>query len=383
MEMLYLNDMKRILTTVLCVAMALALTSSRPQPVAGTGNPASMLRDRKQGKTISSLRNVADGHLYEMTYKADYRLQDFIDADIRSQDMLRAAIPQMLLSIPQEMPLESPRPACSAFQAVTPDGDVIYCRNFDYTFRDSGTILLHSRPRKAYRSVSLVTASFVGVDGKHLMDGKTDLSVLMGTPYMQMDGMNEKGFAVSVLELSHRCAVQREPGRHDIMTSVMIRMLLDRAASVDEALGMIDAYNFWADGEQRGKRVQSNYHFLLSDASGKTCVLEYILEDGPRGRGRWVRNVLDAKVVTNSYLSAGWEHTCGVDRRLSDIHDALDAKGGVITEEEAMHILDGVHQTRSGKNISATVWSVVYNLTRGTATVCVNCDYSHKYSFKI
>lgn len=375
--------MKRIITIALCVIAALAMTSSRPQPVAGTGNPASMLKDRKQAKTVASLRDVSDGHLYEMTYKADYMLQDFIDADLRSQDMLRMAIQEKLLAVPQDIRMESPKPACAAFQAVTPEGDVIYCRNFDYIFKDSGTIVLHSRPRKAYKSLSLVSSSFVGVDGKCLRDGKTDLSVLMGVPYMQMDGMNEKGFAVSVLELSHRCAMQKEPGKHDIMTSVMIRMLLDRAATVDEALEMLGNYNYWADGEQKGVRVQSSYHFLLSDATGKTCVLEYILEDGPRGKGKWVMNVIEDKAVTNSYLSRGWEKTCGVDRRLPSICQALDGCGGVLSEEEAMAVLDSVHQTRDRKNISGTVWSVVYNLSKGTATVCVNHDYSQKFRFKI
>lgn len=373
--------MRWIIKIAIGVTLALAVTSSRPLPTAGTGNPAVMLRDRKQAKTLASLRDVADGQLYEMTYKADYRLQDFIDADIRSQDMLRLAIPQMLLAVPQEMSMESPKPACSAFQAVTPDGDVIYARNFDYHFKDSGTILLHSSPRKAYRSISLATTSFVGVNGKDLRDGKTDLSVLMGAPYMQMDGMNEKGFAISVLQLSHRCAIQREPGRHDIMTSVMMRMLLDRAATVDEALDMLRDYNFWSDGEQKGKRVQSSYHFLLSDATGKTRVLEYILEDGPQGKGKWVMSIVDEKAVTNSYLSDGWRKTGHLDSRLSTIHSTLDAKGGVMTEAEAMQLLDQLHLPRDAK--SGTVWSVVYNLTRGTATVCVNYDYSSKYSFKL
>lgn len=371
------------MTIALGVVLALAMTSSKPQPAAGTGNPASMLRDKKQAKTVASLKDVADGKLYEMTYKADYQLQDFIEADISSQDMLRKAIPQKLLVLPQEMKMESPKPACSSFQAVTPEGDIIYGRNFDYRFKDSGTIVLHCKPKHAYKSMSLVTTSFVGIDGTHLRDGKTDLSVLAGAPYMQMDGMNEKGFAISVLQLSHKCAIQREPGKHDIMTSVMMRMLLDRAATVDEAVEMLKDYNYWSDGEQKGRKIQSNYHFLLSDATGKTRVLEYILEDGPEGNGKWIMSVVDEKAVTNSYLSDGWRKAGRVDRRITTMNETLSAKGGVLTEEEAMQLLDDVHQTRDTKHEGGTVWSVVYNLTKGTATVCVNYDYSHKYSFKL
>ena len=299
--------MKNAIYFLLAAALTLSTASLAQQ-----SNPAGMLRDKKQAETLSSLKNLGGGKFYSMNYKADYRLQEFIDADIESQEKLRMVIAGTLMDIPSvPVPVPAMKPACTAFKAVTPDGDVIYARNFDYTFTDSGTIMLRTAPKRGYKSISMVSSSFVGISGGMLCDGGTDLSMLVGAPYMQMDGMNEKGLAVSVLHLRHKGAQQSEAGKHTVMTSVMMRMLLDRAATVDEAVSLLGDYNFFADGVQKGKEEWSNYHFFIADARGRSAVLEYIMEGGPDSDSRWVLNVIDDTAVTNYYLSEGWERPAG------------------------------------------------------------------------
>ena len=110
------------------------------------GQPAGLLRDRAQMKTVQSLKDLGEGRLYRMDYKADYRLQDFIDADLNSKEAVQGGVAEMLLdpsalgkmvagrpsALPGGVQGTLPwQPACSAFQAVTPEGDVIYGRNFD------------------------------------------------------------------------------------------------------------------------------------------------------------------------------------------------------------------------------------------------------------
>jgi len=371
--------MKKILCILTLVTAALSLWAGD-----GTGNPAGMLRDAKQAKTIASLKNIGDGKFYSMEYRADYRLQSFIDADIESQEQLRMKIAGELMDIPSmQSPALALKPACSAFIAVTPKGDVIYARNFDYIFADSGNLMVRTAPKGAYKSISMASSSFVGLAGGMLCDGTTDLSMLVGVPYMQMDGMNEKGLAVSVLHLPHKGAEQREPGKHTVMTSVMMRMLLDRAASVDEAVKMLGDYNFFADGVQRSREEWSNYHFFIADAKGRSAVLEYIMADGPDSDSRWVLNVLDEKAVTNYYLSEGWEKACRPDKRCGTVKARLEESGGVMSEEEAMELLKEVCQKTKDPRSSHTQWSVVYNLTRKTATVCIDGEYDRSWQFAI
>jgi len=352
------------------------------------GNPARMARDKEQTSTLETLKDVSgDGQLYSMMYMADYKLQDFIDANLESQGSVKVAAAKILFGMGQTKPNSEPvNPACSAFQAVTPDGDVIYGRNFDYRFKDGASIMMRTAPKGAYKSISMVSMSFVGYEGKQFKDGKTDLSMLLASPLMQMDGMNEKGLAVSVLVVvSNDCARQYDKNKKTIMTSVMMRMLLDRASDVDEALEMLTHYNFFCDGEQKDRKPgnKSNYHFLLSDKSGKTVVLEYVKKDGPDSDSEWVMNAVDEKVATNHFRSEGWKHLGRQDSRFNHMTEVLNEKKGVLTEEEAMKLLSEVHQEAHEGHEGKTQWSVVYNLTKGTATICMNHDYSRRFEFGI
>jgi len=371
--------MKKTLSLIFAATLAFGTAALAQQ-----ANPAGMLRDAEQAGTLASLKNIGDGSFYSMNYKADYKLQSFIDADIASQEQLRMKIAAELMDIPaMQSPALAMRPACSAFIALTPKGDVIYARNFDYIFADSGNMMVRTAPKGGYKSISMASSSFVGLGGSMLCDGATDLSMLVGVPYMQMDGMNEKGLAISVLHLPHKGAEQCEPGKHTVMTSVMMRMLLDRAATVDEAVKMLGEYNFYADGVQRSRDEWSNYHFFIADAKGRSAVLEYIMEDGPDSDSRWVLNVLDEQAVTNYYLSEGWEKACKPDKRCGKVKARLEECGGIMSEEEAMELLKEVCQTSDDPRYSHTQWSVVYNLTRKTATVCVNADFDKSWNFAI
>lgn len=351
------------------------------------GQPAQLLRDRRQARTVQSLTKLEEGRLFRLDYKADYRLQDFVDADLNSKEAVQSGVAGMLLNF-SSMPASSLawQPACSAFQAVTPEGDVIYGRNFDYDFDEGSAIVMRTRPRGAYRSLSLVSMDHVGLSGAQLSDGETDLSMLVAAPYAMMDGMNEKGLAVSVLALvGGGCACQYEEGKHTVMTTVLMRLLLDRAATVDEAVALCKEYNFFADGEQRRVRAadKTNYHFLLSDASGRTVVLEYVKEEGLRGKGPWVLKVLDARFVTNFYLADGWQTVIRSDERYDQLKETLSGKKGMMTEEEVMALLQAISQKAERRGDVRTQWSVVYNLTRRTATICPAGDYSQPHTLSL
>jgi len=353
---------------------------------AGIGNPANLVKDKKQAATIGTLKDVADGQLYSMDYKADYRLQEFIDADLNSQEAVKQAAAVKLLDMSKLPKGETPKPACSAFRAFTPDGDVLYGRNFDYRFQDGASVMMRTAPKGGYKSMSMVSMSFLGMEGKQLRDGKTDLSMLIAAPLMQMDGMNEKGLAISVLVVVWKdCAQQYEEGKHSIMTSVMMRMLLDRAATVDESLEMLKNYNFFCDGTQADRKPnnKSNYHFLLSDATGKTVVLEYVKEDGPEGTGKWVMSAVDEAIATNHFRTPGWYEVGRQDSRFNNMKETLEGCDYILTEEEAMQLLDKVHQVTSENHEGKTQWSVVYNLTKKTARICMNHDYSKVYEFSL
>ena len=373
--------MKRLLLCALTVLTAVALPSCRRDPAKMVeGNPAATITTAAQARTLNTLRNEKDGKFYYIDYKADYKLDDVIDAGCRSQSELVGYLGRSLL---KASPIqEEPGVACSAFTARTPEGDVIYGRNLDFRFTYTLALALHTNPGKGgYKSLGIAALQFLKMPPASLDEGETDISPLVVSPYVTMDGMNEKGLAFSVLALSKGpSAKQFAPDKKDISTTVAIRMLLDRAATVDEALEMLSSYNFFAKGAESEK---GNYHFLLADASGKTVVVEYIL---PEGAESSVLSVVDAECVTNGYLTEGWDEVCngGADR-LQVLRDCLAEKGGVLTEEEAMQLLASVSRGLNPEELTSnTHWSVVYNLTKRTATVCVARDFDNplKYTLK-
>ena len=82
----------------------------------------------------------------------------------------------------------------------TEEGKPIYGRNFDYKM-DMTAVLVRTAPRNGYRSIGMADAGWIGYGLGSLDDGKTDVSAAVGMPYLIMDGLNEKGLAVSVLKL--------------------------------------------------------------------------------------------------------------------------------------------------------------------------------------
>ena len=92
--------------------------------------------------------------------------------------------------------------------------------------------------------------------------------VTLAAPYAPLDGMNEKGLAIGVLVIQDG-KVHQNTGKVPITTTSAIRMVLDKAATVDEAIELLKNYDMNSSGE-------TGYHFQIADASGNTAVIEYI-----------------------------------------------------------------------------------------------------------
>lgn len=180
-------------------------------------------------------------------------------------------------------------------------------------------------------------------------------------------------------------AVQHDSGKPNIVPSLAIRIALDECANIDEAVEMFRNHNFFADGEDS----PNNYHFLIADASGKSVVVEYYRpgEEAPVKDAKardWTLNVLDEDHVTNFYLTEGWQNLGVGQNRYDIIHNRLQEKQRILTEDEAMQLLQDVHQLLNPEEITSnTQWSVVYNLTKKTATVCVDKDYETRLHFNL
>ena len=79
--------------------------------------------------------------------------------------------------------------------------------------------------------------------------------------------MNEKGVSIAVLTLDSE-PVHQNTGRPVIGTTLVIRLILDRAATTEEAVELLNQYDMFATSGR-------DYHFYITDASGDGRVVEY------------------------------------------------------------------------------------------------------------
>lgn len=97
----------------------------------------------------------------------------------------------------------------------------------------------------------------------------------MGLPYALLDGINEDGFAIGILALTENQTVQNT-SKPKISCTVAMRMLLDRASTVKQAINLLKGY----DMDMRGQGRSNNYHFFMADAEG-----DYAIVESPTQRG--------------------------------------------------------------------------------------------------
>ncbi len=71
------------------------------------------------------------------------------------------------------------------------------------------------------------------------------LKALIGL-YAPLDGMNEKGLAVSVNMIFDGATILQNTGKPDITTTTAVRLPLNEAATVEEAIELLKKYDFHA-----------------------------------------------------------------------------------------------------------------------------------------
>lgn len=346
------------------IILAVVLLFAMPQAYCAkptNTNPAALIKTKAQKKTLESIVTY-DSTFCSMRYFADYKLDQLLDQGCNGNAQALAFVARELLNAPS---VEGNYGAgCSAFVCKTPCGDVLFCRNFDYDFKASPSNILCQVPAKVSggnASISMVAANFLGYTAGKISDGKTDISKVIGAPLAQMDGMNDMGVAVCVLQVDSFGAEQYDPDKKNISTSIIMRQILDYASNVDEALEMFRSRNFFA----HGGKYRSSYHFLLADKSGRSVVVEYVI-DGTKGApaeanaGVFTMKVIETNWVANNFLWPDWDNPKAKHIRDNQMKSALEASHNVMDIYQAWALLGRISQYH-------TRWSVIYNLTRGTA----------------
>ena len=337
---------------------------------------------RHEIATVASIKKVNDYPFYTMTYEGDYGIDEFIAQGGASSDaeLIGFVVQHLMKGLPKT--IELPDLACSTFNATTSEGDAIFGRNFDLSY--SPSMLVRTDPADGYASISMVNLGFLGYGEYKLPDSPTSSITALAVPYAPLDGVNEAGLAVGVL-LIDTDPTNQQTDRVDITTTTAIRLMLDKCATVDEALDLLEQYDMHSS-------ANSCYHFQIADASGDTVVVEYVDNE---------MSVLDPDDVTTAgqpaagttymaatnFLLTPGEYDFGTGQdRYQIVTEGLEAKDGVLSEDEAMSLLAACSQEphiNSRGEESQTQWSVVYNLDKQSATIAIGRDYENVYEVSL
>ena len=310
--------------------------------------------------SMASIKHVGSD-LYTMNFHQDYHLDKALSAGLTTEEqLLEFVCNEMFFGYGVDANLS--KYACSAFITPTPDGDFIVGRNFG--LGGSDTLSVYTHPKGGYASVSTVSTDIMGVGANS--DIKTDdlygRAVMLAAPYLAADGMNEKGLFAALLDIDP-IEIHTDNGKPDLMTTLAVRLLIDRAATCDEAVELLSQYDMHS---VHG----SAQHIFIADASGRAAVVE------------WHKNemkVVESPVCTNFRMSAkNLEHDkSGQCERFDLLTDAL-AKKKENTPDDAMKLLEAVKQEYAEYSIF-TEWSIVCNLNEFTYDICLNMDYDNVY----
>lgn len=88
-----------------------------------------------------------------------------------------------------------------------------------------------------------------------------------------IDGVNERGLAAHMLHLDDADFGPRDPAKPGLQAALWGQYVLDCAANVEEALGLLNAVQI-VQFDIHG--YASTVHLALSDASGDSAVIEYV-----------------------------------------------------------------------------------------------------------
>jgi len=345
---------KRVLVALVCLLVALLITA-----IAVFFNEL---------RSLSSIKQIDDYGMFQMTYHGDYGFDGFLKVGASSDGEIEAYVTKHLLKgLPIDLGITGG--GCTAFVVRDENGDVLFGRNFDFPYSPSMQLVTH--PATGYASVSTVNLSFAGYGQGNLPSGLNFSSFLaLAGPYLPFDGMNEKGLAMALLAVP-KSSPPYDASKVTLNTTASIRLVLDKAATVDEAVALLRQYNIYFSAD-----VDS--HFLIADATGRSVLVEYY-----NGALQTVTTPDPYQIASNFIAYNGVNIGEGYSEfeRYDAVKAAIDSNGGHLNQAQAVSLLAQVGGRLNGED--RLQWSVVYNLTKLSGVIFAHRHTDNLISFEL
>jgi hypothetical protein len=323
-------------------------------------------------RTLWSLRRVPGTNAYVMDYYVDYHIDEIrtngMNVDHIEDGLIDVLFPDTVAWFAKELKgsfldrkIETIPTGehCSTVCLRTPRGHVLFGRNLDYSHDACLIVRVHRGGELS--TISVLDLHYLNLDRDDLEQTSLLQRVpLLFAPYYLQDGMNTHGVAVADMSLEGS-KPPFDGTRPNILHSTAMRLILDDAKNVDEAVAIFKRYNIYF--------VAEACHFMIADASGKSVVVEFI--DGDMkltpARESW-------QVCTNDQIYEASEEQC--DERCQRYRTASNA----LAKTSATTDLDGVMRVmESVSKKNWTMWSSVYDLSSKDCRIAYRRHYDKPY----
>lgn len=304
------------------------------------------------------IEELSDRLFYCMNYFGDDSFEQYLKIGAQSLDEYCALVDRILIHNNEEQ-MKCGSFGCSAFVTQDENGDVLFARNMDC----ESAIPMLVRLNKEMMNQSLFLVNMIDLEWNETTYDRleNDVKLTLATAYSPCDGINEHGLAVAILT-DATAVYPNDSDKVTLFDLTLPRLLLDKAKTVEEAIGYVKDYNLFY--------CFAPLHYLVADATGDAAVIEFVngemvvtkKEEGPL--------IVSNFTLYNNPMKEGF----GKDR-YENYQDALTECDGIISELDAMELL------KDNVIPGDEQWSVVYNLSKRTMTVTFSKDYEQVYHF--
>lgn len=322
-------------------------------------------------KGAMSAEKLDDG-MYYMEYKGDDGFKELMARGGCNDVSVLASYVMEFLSKgyfkPDSIDVPIKPVGCSTLTVKTPEDGVMMARNFDYPYGTA--LIMHTIPDEGYESITTFSTDFFGFGKNYKPEGFRNQYMALTGLFLALDGLNEKGFAIAVLDAGDKVVTRQDTSKPDLTTTTAVQYLLKNAANIDEALALLKASDMNSD-------PGSAYHFSMADATGRSVAVEYV-------DNKMV--VTESPFVTNHYLCE-WKFQTGLhesDHRHEKLMEQYDAAGGVMNADQLTEAIASVTQLpEKGAIVGGTLWTMVMDLSHPSVTYYSLRHFDKPFHFEL
>lgn len=328
-------------------------------------------------------------YLYDMTFNCTYDVYDVIryftdrreeyksggeKVDIEASNAVKEA-----LGITNDKAINFELFGCTAFSAKSSEKNVYMGRNYDYATNTS-CVLVRCSPHQTtmhvekYKSIACAALSSLNMEK---IDDENDNNLRL-LPFVCLDGINEKGVSIAILVAGNKNEMYptyQDADKSNIFTTLAVRLVLDCAATTQEAVELLKSFNMFANGCK-------DYHFFISDMTGDSRIIEFDYRDHERSF-----SAIKVNIATNFYFcdengikdEEPYTYFGHGHNRYIAVQRVIDNLSSSNIETTLWSALKRSSQEYiEGDPTSNTQWSILFNNMNQSAEIAIHRHFEEK-----